>query len=538
MSSTPAYPRVLTISVAVLATTWVGGAFASSAPEGVATERVRGADRSLVRSLTVAPGAVVHEVPADGTVVSRGIGLTDLWIDTSHADAIAERVAITGDGGSAIVGWWLNNERTSLYAVTDDAIPEWTHAMPASEFQIEVGADETGSILTAVSRSENFHVFEEGSSVPIDEVVITPPQTGRFTDISANGERRGVTTYDDGTDARVEVFALDGTSIFQGTLNAAPQGMDISADGSVVAVNARAFVKVWEVSGALRDSVQIPGETQATAVVSGDGTYLATGGFQRTLRLFEWSGSSYDLLWQSTIPATTWITSIAISDDGTHVAAGTWTNPTGGKVVVWSTSSSTAILEDATYGDYVSSVDFTPDAARLIAGSWGRDGATVGAIVSVYHFPGGDQASIQDDFMPGVGSVQSVSISDDGTLALVGGKAVHARAFGSGGFAMAVEILDVVSVADAGGAASVRLRAAPNPFRGSVVVSTSGSGVAPSRGMGVFGPDGRLLRQLDAGVEVVWDGRDDRGARMPAGVYFVGGVDGPGPEAIRVVRLP
>jgi len=527
-------PRFRTPGLVVLgivAATTVSTSVATAEEEvGLSRERVLVGDRWETRFTTVAPGAIAYERP---TGVLRGSAIDDLWIDTLHSDAIAERVAITGDGVSGIVGWWLNNQRTALYTIEDDAIPEWTHAMPDAGFQIEVGADDDGGLLTSVAREENLHVFTAASGTPVDEDVITLPQTGRYTDVSADGSVYGLTTFDDGTDARVRVFQGDGTLLFEDGLDAAPQGMDVSADGSVIAANARAYVKVWESSGALRDSVNIPGETQATAVVSGDGTYLATGGFQRTLRLFEWSGSSYDLLWQSPVSATTWIVSLAIADDGSRVAVGTWTNPSGGKVVVWDTSSMAPLFTDDTYGDYVPGLDMTPDGERLIAGSWGALGATVGAIVSVYDLPDPSPASIPDDFMAGVGSVQSVAISDDGSLAIAGGKGVHARELGSGGFVMGLRITDEVSVIDAGAATSLGLRAAPNPFRASVVLSAD-RGTTP---LGVFGADGRLLRRLDAGADVTWDGRDTRGVRVPAGVYFVGAADGTG-DAVRVVRLP
>jgi hypothetical protein len=50
-------------------------------------------------------------------------------------------------------------------------------------------------------------------------------------------------------------------------------------------------------TGALRDSIPIPGETQAAAVLSGDGGYLVTGGFNRTVNLYQWNGSDYAPAW-------------------------------------------------------------------------------------------------------------------------------------------------------------------------------------------------------------------------------------------------
>jgi hypothetical protein len=69
------------------------------------------------------------------------------------------------------------------------------------------------------------------------------------------------------------------------------------------------------------------------------------------------------------------------------------------------------------------------------------------------------------------------------------------------------------------------LRAAPNPFRSGVTIRFS----LPESGetiLRVYNSNGTLVRTLADGVlrsgshAFEWDGRNDRGTRMPAGVYF------------------
>ncbi len=65
----------------------------------------------------------------------------------------------------------------------------------------------------------------------------------------------------------------------------------------------------------------------------------------------------------------------------------------------------------------------------------------------------------------------------------------------------------------------------PNPFNPQTVIAFSLPAAAPCR-LAVYGLDGRRVRSLveeprEAGRhEVVWDGRDDAGSRVPSGLYF------------------
>ena len=86
----------------------------------------------------------------------------------------------------------------------------------------------------------------------------------------------------------------------------------------------------------------------------------------------------------------------------------------------------------------------------------------------------------------------------------------------------------------------VALRAIPNPFTGAVTIRVAaGSGI---RGVAsVHDASGRRLRSLgsfpEGGAEVVWDGHDEAGAIVPAGVYFVRVVEGGTASALKVVRI-
>lgn len=382
-----------------------------------------------VRTVTSAADLPCWAAPETSPLPTEERGGEILWYDTNHMNAVAENVAVSGYGSRAIAGWWLNNKRIAFYELEQGNVPVWTNPMVAG-FQIPVDMSFGGAYTTATGRGDPIYVFEPSGPPPLYSDGYTSPLVGYDCSISETGN-----TYiaaggnPAGGAGEVRVYDGSGALRFVRDLPAPPEGAMVSPDGGVVAANVRTFVKVWSATtGVLRDSIPISGETQAGAVLSYDGAYLVTGGFSHTVRLYQWNESEYALVWSYLIPGTTWITGLAISSDGSTLAAGTWTNPTGGKVVVFSTSSSTPLWTDASFGDEVQSVALSANGSIIVAGSWGRSGASVGNIISVY-----DRSSstpvfgVADDAFAGIGSCMSADVGEDGGFVFAGGKAVHAR---------------------------------------------------------------------------------------------------------------
>jgi len=92
------------------------------------------------------------------------------------------------------------------------------------------------------------------------------------------------------------------------------------------------------------------------------------------------------------------------------------------------------------------------------------------------------------------------------------------------------------------GPASLALSVFPNPFRGESALRLS----LPQAGrvdVAVHDVTGALVRRVESGwmpggtTRVLWDGRDERGRAVPAGVYFYRVATPSGTETERVVRL-
>ena len=487
----------------------------------------------LVRSTTPTDGSPLEVTPTDGSpapVGTRG-GNTYRWLDTNHLNGVVADAAISGDGAYGAAGWWLNSKRVALHEILGDNVAEWTWPMTAA-FEISVDVDQFGDKITSTGRGDLLYVHDAAGSTPIFSHPYTPPIVGYHCAVSDPGNTyAGAGGNPAGGAGDVSVYDGSGALRFVRTLPNPPEGVCVSADGLVVAANVRQFVKIWDaMTGALRDSIPILGDTQAPAVISGDGIGLVTGGFSRVVRYYEWNGTEYLPVWTYSIPATTWITSVAISDDGSTIAAGTWTNPTGGKVVLFDRTSSTPLWTDASYGDYVPALSFTPDGGFLAAASWGGVNGTIGNVVSVY--ARSSQApvhTIADDAIVGVGSCMAVDINDDGTEVLAGGKAVHAREFGNGGWLMSINVGDLTHAAGdgqpAGAAAPSTLAIYPNPFNPETKLSFRIARAGFVR-LGIFDCAGSRVRTLFEGWgtagerATTWDGRDDAGRPLASGVYL------------------
>jgi hypothetical protein len=87
------------------------------------------------------------------------------------------------------------------------------------------------------------------------------------------------------------------------------------------------------------------------------------------------------------------------------------------------------------------------------------------------------------------------------------------------------------------------LSCAPNPFASALEVNYRTGGRAEAAELAVYDITGRCVRLLSrgsspgSGQRVVWDGRDDRGARAPSGIYFVRLTLPGGPLGQRVLLL-
>ncbi len=371
-----------------------------------------------------------------------------LWVDRNHQYAIAEHVSITGNGMFIQAGWWLNNKRTSLYRTLGNNIPIWTYPLPLTEWYVPVMASLTGEDIAAGSGGEPFYSFTANSAAPKwrynlpDGYKIATSSQGRTVAVSDDGSIYAVLGTGTGM-AKLFIFSNTGDTIR--TIDFSPNngvyGLDISNDGTVFCISTYYVTYIYNLDGSRRDSLYNYG--QGVAKISGDGNYVVKGHFNGTVYLYRWTGSNYTLKWQH-YTGHPWVTSVAISDNGATIMAGTFQySPTySGKVVMYDSSSSTPLWEYTQYGDYVDECALSADGSRGVAGSWGQYQGTFGDVLTVFNKSSSTPIFQLLDDIDEPGSISAVDISKDGSFVTAGGKAVHAREFGNGGELYAIRILD------------------------------------------------------------------------------------------------
>lgn len=438
--------------VAVLLVTVVGNVSGEVLKPAVTVEYSTAPDGSIEARLVTNPTGEIHPgkewLPPPIPVMPD---TSVLWVDRNHLNAIAEDVFLSGDGMNIFAGWWLNNERVSLYRTIADQDPIWSRDY-AADWQIAVAGSFDAGALAANGSGSALSEWNKMSYVPNWSFSWLSGYSGTSSegvDVSGDGSLIAAVAAMSDVDGILYVFdSATGDTVYTRHFNPTRgvYGVDISTDGHVIVVSTYDMIFIWE-DGNSRGTLGNYGQT--TARVSGDGSVVVLGNFSGLVRVYRWNpgGPYYDLLIEDQT-GHPWVTAVAVSDDGSTVMAGTYQyNPVStGKVLMYDTTSADPLWEYANYGDYVASVALTPDGSRGVCGSWGQYGSTYGEVLSVFDKPSSVPVFALLDDIDEPGSIFCVAISDSGKYVAAGGKAVHAREFGNGGQVYAIIIGEPLAV--------------------------------------------------------------------------------------------
>ena len=377
------------------------------------------------------PSANPPSFPADTGV---------LWVDRNHRFGIIQATEISGDGMHVLANWYLNAQRADYYRTMASAVPLWESPgdFPWGYNGRQIGSSVDGKVLT-LSLQSSAVKWSRSSGFPDWQYAYPSPAAG-FSKAARDGSK--VVAVQNGT--LYGLAAATGDTLWTAPVSEPTrlQGIDISDDGSIVAVTVYDSCLVYE-NGIYRGGIPIgtaSSGTQYAAAISGNGNSVATGDFYGALKLWTWNGSAYTMKWQASV-GNPWVAGVGISADGSTIACGTGYD--NGKLCVFDSSSSTPLWVYQGYGttgSYVPSVALSRDGSRIAAASWGE--FSTSGTYKVFTVQNRDSAgpifSITRDEEPG--SLFSCDISDDGQFAVCGGKAVHAYTMGNGGEVYAVII--------------------------------------------------------------------------------------------------
>lgn len=401
---------------------------------GVYTKTQTGLSGTVERARIFTGEKWIGESPSRTGNFSRHTDTTVLWVDRNHQYAIAQNVRIAGDGMHIFTGWWLNNMRFSLYRTLGTGIPLWSHYTPTAQWMLPVGISETGNSIAGGGTGIPLYEWSHESNIP--RWSFTPPPgfqvpSNNSVGVSKDGSRVAFTAYQ-GDLGRLFVFNQDGNLLYtcDFSVGYGIYGVDLSTDGSIVAVTTYNNVFIYE-NGSLRGTLSHYGQT--ASAISGDGSILVTGDFYGMVKVYQWDGTNYNLLWSNHL-GNPWVTAVAVSEDGSTVMAGTGYN--NGKIAMYDIGSSTPLWTYSNYGGYgawMSAVALSSNGMVGAASSWGDTASTGHFYVLTVHSRNSSTPIIGVNRDEEPGSLFDVDISSDGMYVTAGGKAVHAYQWGNGG---------------------------------------------------------------------------------------------------------
>ncbi len=438
---------------------------------------------------------------------SRTLSSFIKWVSNDPA-AIGQDVAVNSSGGYPFIGWNLNSPRVSFH---DDATnaPLWEFNSDPQVYRNFIALSANAGII-ANGSYRNLYLFDKNTGGITFNFSIPAGRVAGPTAVSRDGTLLvcAASSPLQGGMHRVYAFVPPSTTPiwtfdFSDNQSTGIYGINISVDKSTVIVNGKFYAWVLNANtGELRTQMEI-NNTESRIAMSGNASIIAIAENTGFVRALAWNASlnRYTSLWQYRIPPgafTNWASAVDISADGQTIMAGTLiflSAGSDGSIYLFDTfGDGTPNWIVPNVGDMVSQVALSDDGSIAAAATWGDFDNTK---PDIYIFERNSNTPAYTVNTPG--SMFSLAMSADGKNVVAGGKAVHARQFGSGG--------NVYNIAvDFGGGA----------IAGTVLLS----GVPPNH----------------SGTTVQVLGTTRTGTTLPNGQYTVGNVP-PGNYSLRVSHL-
>ncbi len=339
--------------------------------------------------------------------------------------------------------------RVSRYTQTNNT-PQWEYSTVPNDPSVDVANN-----FIAVSRGTEFDILDNPTGDVLFQYTMPDTLYASYAAISRNGNQAVFLAQSIGNGTTSVIYSVDlsgGTPSVNWTMDVPTSditnwtGANFSAQGSTLVVDGRFHLYVLNSSDGSLIWDHFVSNTEAPAAISGDGNIVATAdnsGFVQTW-IYDSVNSQYNLLWQYRVPAgiyTNWASSVAISADGSTIAAGTLifisSSAYDGSVILFNTyGDGTPNWVYNGLGDMVDDIALSDDGKVVAAATWGDYYNSSRPDLLVFDAETGDLT--YNVVTPG--SFFSVDISPDGRRVFAGGKAVHARDFGSGGIVTYDEI--------------------------------------------------------------------------------------------------
>jgi len=305
---------------------------------------------------------------------------------------IGTKCAVSGNGEYSAVGWYLNNARISLYGNTNST-PIWEYMLVNQFVTNFVSFNYVGDELAA-GADQHFYIFNNVNNVPFFDFLVTTlgggPTAGPVALTQSGDFLIATAVYTDSsivlgfnTSSTTPIWSI--TLIPSATVGGGSiQGLKLSGNDSLMIINT--YGDFWVMNTFTGEIIHhdlinptSTSGTQTNQGISYDGSKIATINYNGFVRVFQWNGSTYNLLWQDQEPPGTyynWANSVSVSDNGEYIAVGTLifisSSEYNGTVKLYKTSEGgtpTWIYDNC--GDAVTTVLFNSPSNILAAASWG-----------------------------------------------------------------------------------------------------------------------------------------------------------------------
>ncbi len=372
---------------------------------------------------------------------AQGINSIVKWI-SNDAASIGQDVAVNSNGGNPFIGWNLNSPRVSFHNDASN-IPVWEFNSDPAVYRNFVALSANAGII-ANGSYHNIYLFDKNTggitfnfSIPTGRIAgpTAVSRDGTFLVCAASSPLQGGMH-------RVYAFAPPSTTPlwsfdFSDNQSTGVYGINISVDKSTVIVNGKFYAWVLNANnGSLRTEMEI-NNTESRIAMSGNASVIAIAELTGFIRALAWNSSQnkYISLWQYRIPPgafTNWGSAVDVSADGLTIMAGTLIFLSAGydgSIYLFDTfGEGTPKWIVPGVGDEVAQVALSDDGSIAAAATWGDLDNNK---PDIYIFERNSNTPVFSVNTPG--SMFSLAMSADGKSVVAGGKAVHARQFGSGG---------------------------------------------------------------------------------------------------------
>ena len=459
-----------------------------------------------------------------------------IW-EASASWAICKSVGISDSTYHSFIGWHTNDQ---AWAFFNDIVhvPIWEYDLGNPDYLPQAitpdGATLVGGMGNTIygfGPSSNIPLWLYSISMPSDEVYELLLSHNAEVIYFVSGD-----AYDhlNITSISPEPFGGGFEENWSYALpeNGAGWSSALSGNGERLVVSQYYWVTVYSRTGDVLFQIERDTGSQTTPAISDDGSIFVLGDFHGNVDVYEYDldTSTYELKWQYQFDPSgnyDWVTALAISEDGSTVAAGSFQNDGqaqySGELAVFDIDNNVPLWIYYTEDDMIRGADIS------------ADGSVIAAIGLGPLADGGDDFWIfgKDNNTPFltydcIGSPLDLDLSSDGARCIVGGKAVHARTMGHGGRLYCFEANQLSSVDGSGSdvpSTFALLQNYPNPFNPQTNFAYFLTEPGHVR-LAIYDLQGRLVATVvdDFGLQgsgsVFWSGRDDSSEAVASGVYF------------------